>query len=133
MQTIHVTGSDSRTPLHAAARIGDVTVIKLLIDHGANIDAVDWCGQSPLHVATKAGRADVVEALCNLGVDKELRDRSNRTALYSAIDSKRFSVGECLVLQGANVSEDMAALAIWRRASSGLIQLLQTRVSQHSG
>lgn len=41
------------TPLHLAAQQGHAEIVKLLIQHGANIEALDGGIQTPIEVASK--------------------------------------------------------------------------------
>ena len=51
------------TPLHSAAVVGDLEIVKLLLDHGARIDALEINQSTPLHRAAAYNHADVVEFL----------------------------------------------------------------------
>lgn len=61
-----------RAFLQAAER-GHINVVKLLIEHGANVDASGSYGRSVLHLA--AGHAPVVQALANAGANLEATDK----------------------------------------------------------
>jgi hypothetical protein len=39
------------TPLHVASKEGQLAVARLLVEHGANVDAEDDKGRTPLQVA----------------------------------------------------------------------------------
>lgn len=60
------------TLLHTAARMGNSKMLKLLIDFGANVNAVSKKGYTPLHVAAWSGHVECVEVLlacgCNPGI-----------------------------------------------------------------
>ncbi|CAG8955523.1 hypothetical protein HYFRA_00009476 [Hymenoscyphus fraxineus] len=59
--------------LYAAAEGGSVTIVKRLIDAGADINAfVDGNHRTPLHGASQMGREDVVDLLLKLGADCKL-------------------------------------------------------------
>jgi ankyrin repeat protein len=66
--------SGGRTPLHQAARQGHISLIRLLLQHGADPNLRDEYGRIPLHVAAGAGHFDVVELLVRKG--------SNADGLY---------------------------------------------------
>ena len=53
----------SETPLHLAAKIGQIEIVELLINSGANINQGDINGATPLHLAAREGHLDVVKAL----------------------------------------------------------------------
>ena len=51
------------TPLHVAAKRGDPEMIKLLLKHGAPVDAEARRHYRPLHFAAQEGRSEAVKAL----------------------------------------------------------------------
>jgi hypothetical protein len=51
------------TPLHFAACTGMPRVVKLLLNHGADVQAVNLRRRTPLHLAALWGRMDVAKAL----------------------------------------------------------------------
>ena len=69
------------TPLHWAT---DLEVIRLLVDHGADINAQDRKGRTALHIATYQSDRALAEGLLALGPDTTLRNRSGKTAFEVA-------------------------------------------------
>jgi ankyrin len=57
------------TPLHIASREGDVAVVTLLLDHGAQMEAMTHTGFAPLAIAALNGRAEVVRVLLDRGAN----------------------------------------------------------------
>ena len=57
------------TPLHMAARRGNVEVTEALLDCGANIEARDSLGDTPLRRAVNCGKTAVAELLVAKGAD----------------------------------------------------------------
>lgn len=55
--------SDGDTPLHAAAVLGDVTIARFLLEHGADPNKKDHDKRTPLYRAQKNGRDDIVALL----------------------------------------------------------------------
>jgi ankyrin repeat protein len=55
--------------------------MRLLLDHGANIDAQDHTGRTALIYATYAENTDVVKLLLENGANTMIRDNNNQTAL----------------------------------------------------
>ncbi len=49
---VNAPDNDNWTPLHFAAQANSLGVVKLLIENGANIDALEINGNTPLWVAT---------------------------------------------------------------------------------
>ncbi|PVH76897.1 ankyrin, partial [Cadophora sp. DSE1049] len=58
-----------RTALHYASAQGHAEVIGILLEAGADIDAVDEDGWTALHVAADCGHIDVLMLLVNDGAD----------------------------------------------------------------
>lgn len=77
-----------QTPLHRAAAIGSLPLVKLLIDAKAPLNTTDRTGFTPLHHAMAEGNADVAVALVEAGADPEIRDSEGHTPLQVALDSK---------------------------------------------
>ena len=81
---------NKRTPLHFAARNDSLQLTKLFLDHGANIDAVDYSGYTPLDLTIGNGLAsiDIVTYLVENGALVSQRsDRKEDTTVRAKIDS----------------------------------------------
>jgi ankyrin repeat protein len=70
----------NRTPASSAQKI---QAIKLLLKHGADVNAKDAKGDSPLHHAAVFGDPEIVSALLRAGADRSARNSANETALTS--------------------------------------------------
>jgi ankyrin repeat protein len=95
-------------PLLAAAMFGDAAAVRLLLDLGAEVGALDQDGISPLHRAVQSGSLEAVNLLLEAGADLDLRDgRWRGTALSWAVALGQPHVAERL----APLSHDVRALA----------------------
>lgn len=86
-------GHESR-PLHLAARLGCLPILKQLIDHGCEVDARTETGQTPLMLAAKADHADCFLELVIAGADLGLVGSLGKSAVELA---KRSLFGSSLV------------------------------------
>jgi ankyrin repeat protein len=62
------------TALHFAAEFGWIEVMRLLLDRGARISAVNEYGWTPLHLAVLENRFEAAEFLVSRGADIEAPD-----------------------------------------------------------
>jgi hemoglobin len=74
-----VSGPTRGTPLHQAARRGDVSVAEALLDHGATIDARDAMGQTPLRRGINCRQLPMVRLLVQRGADPHAADHCGVT------------------------------------------------------
>ena len=77
----------SETPLHQAAILGYVDVVKALLAHGANVDARDSTEYTPLHEAVRYHHPDVVKVLVEHNADRKAKSSDGKTALDYAKDA----------------------------------------------
>lgn len=80
------------TPLHLACRSSSSEAVKLLLDLGADIDALDGSGASPLFRAAYEGQKDNVAVLLSWSPSPDLniqraQDEDGWTALHAAYDN----------------------------------------------
>ena len=59
---VNAKGDYDFTPLHEA-EIGNLDVVKYLVEKGADVNIPDENGWTPLHIAAKEGKLDVVKYL----------------------------------------------------------------------
>jgi ankyrin repeat protein len=107
---------DGATPFLRAAQSGDVTVMKLLLEHGADPKLATTNGDTALMVAAGIGWVDgvtfewseaenleAVKMCLDLGLDPNIADGDGRTALHGAAHKGRNEVIRLLVEHGAKL------------------------------
>ncbi len=93
--------NDGWTAMHYAAFGGHADVATLLIERGADLDAIAPNGQTPLMLAAGAGKLALVRILVEADADMDLEDYEGRTALILAIKNEHAPVVEYLRSEGA--------------------------------
>ncbi|KAG2009400.1 hypothetical protein GB937_007803 [Aspergillus fischeri] len=69
------------TPLRMAVRSNDTEVIKLLVDHGADIHVVDDKGASIIHWSLEDGNLTNLQLLVELEASVRVKDARGQTPL----------------------------------------------------
>ena len=72
------------TPLHMAARRGNVEIASALLDYGAALEARDSLGETPLRRAVNCGQTHVAKLLLKRGADKHSKGSKGLTPLLAA-------------------------------------------------
>lgn len=84
----------------------DLSLVRLLLRFGADVNAFDFHGQTPFHIAVVAGMHEVVDLLANAGADLSTSCRSfgmKNTALHLAVLLKDVRLIKLLTGYGASV------------------------------
>uniref|UniRef100_A0A671YG43 Ankyrin repeat domain 52 n=1 Tax=Sparus aurata TaxID=8175 RepID=A0A671YG43_SPAAU len=97
---------EQSTPLHAAAYLGDVHTMDLLIASGANVNAKDQGLLTPLHRAAASQNQRAVELLLKHGAEVNTRDKFWHTPLHMA--AAKWAAGCALALIPHVCSLDVA-------------------------
>ncbi len=126
---INAPSIDGQTPLHVAARMGQIVIVRMLLDNGAAIDAPDRKGHTPIYWAVMTGRTQVAELLVKRGA------RFDPTAMLHGVVERNVAdrdVIAFLVKQGADINGKDAAgdtplLAATQRGERVLAKLLIAR------
>jgi ankyrin repeat protein len=89
-------------PLHAALALGkNLEIVKLLLEHGAPVNATQAGGFTPLFSAAIANRKDLVELLLAHGADPGCKSDAGKTAADFARERGHAELATLLDLQAA--------------------------------
>jgi ankyrin repeat protein len=93
-------------PLIMAAYKGYTDIVRLLLEAGADVSAVDpGMKATALHAAAYAGRAGAARLLIEYGIDIDKQGPYNGyTALHDAVWQNNIDVAEILINAGANLN-----------------------------
>ncbi|KAJ5621525.1 hypothetical protein N7528_006308 [Penicillium herquei] len=114
---------------HMAGSRDRLQAVRLLLEHGANINLASRAGLTPFHIATKEGSLDVMALLLDQGAAINDLAATFGTPLHLAAELGRLEATEFLLTHGASVNirsrGGETALQIARRCvHSSIVRLL---------
>lgn len=95
---------DGITVLHRAVTQASITIIEMLLEKGAYVNAAGALGWTPLHVAAGLGRIAAIYLLIDKGADIHAVDFSAQTPMWVAIRNDNGDAVETLVANGVDVN-----------------------------
>lgn len=111
---VNISDRRSYTPLHFAAKNGNLKTVKFLVEQGADVNNDDGYNYTPLHLAAWDGHVDTVKFLVECGAHittttKECNfmpkyKNENRMPLHLAVQEGHLNVVRFLVEHGADVA-----------------------------
>jgi len=105
---VDIKNASKQTPLILAARSRQASVVKLLIENGANVNAIDKMGTTPLEYPSgfvdnyHSNYLETVAILLENGADPRHIDHNGETALHEAVYMGNAQVVEMLLEHGAD-------------------------------
>lgn len=109
----------SEQPLAIAAKYGQKSIVKILLELGANVNDVDIYERTPLHWAASSGHEEIARMLITHGARVNRGDYQNRTALAYASEKGHIAIVKILEAQGG-IHEDTNRLLAHAAASGDL-------------
>ncbi len=103
LETVDIRDLDENTPLIRASFLGNTNLVRMLLGHGADANAVNkrgWCG---LHFAAQENRGDIAKLLVDAGAIVDLRDLDGNTPLSNAVFSSAKEIIVFLLASGASL------------------------------
>ncbi|EQC31907.1 TKL/TKL-UNIQUE protein kinase, variant [Saprolegnia diclina VS20] len=89
--------------LVAATNAGAIATVRLLLDRGANVNALIG-GQMPLHEAATRGNVDILRLFLDAGAHVDAQDHEGKTPLACAVGAASESCIKQLLATGSDVS-----------------------------
>ncbi|HXV75643.1 MAG TPA: ankyrin repeat domain-containing protein [Candidatus Polarisedimenticolaceae bacterium] len=101
---VSAVSGDGGSALHLAAFLGSADAVRLLLERGADADAVapGFNEVKPLHSAVASRRPEVVHLLLEHGCDVNAKQRGGFNALHAAAHAGMTDVVDALLARGAD-------------------------------
>ena len=124
---------DDVTPLHLASRDGNVEVARVLLKHGADVNARDISKWTPLRHALDKGHVEVARVLIEKGADVGAQGVDDWMPLHWASRHGQAELAQVLLEHGADQdAKDIHGWTPWRRAlDEGHVEVVRV-LSQHN-
>jgi ankyrin repeat protein len=100
---VNVQDGNGRSPLHRGAESGNMELIRLLLDRGAEINAENVGGHTPLHFGAFAGHVEVLRVLLDNGARIDHQGKDGSVPLHFACGQGKMEAIEYLIQRGANL------------------------------
>lgn len=126
-ERVDVNGEDvfDEAPLHWASSCGDESVVKFLLENGAEVNRPHLkTRETPLHWACAAGSVKAVRLLFQYGADGKRLDKNRRTPLQSAIQKSQWPVAQYFIEEQPRILCSCPELCL-RISQAGQISLLK--------
>jgi len=103
---VNTTTNPSKTlPIIVAARYGFQDYARILLEHGADVNAKNRMGFTALMMASQYGKKAMVQLLVENGADIHAQNYNRHTALMYACEEEHVEICHYLIEKGADVNE----------------------------
>lgn len=115
------------TPLHTAASVNHIEMVKLLIRHGANINSKDKADNSPLHLAIYNGHGKLAKLLIESGAYIHSRNYNGNLPIQMAAHAGLPEVIQQLIEAGSpiNAQDQVGDTPLHDAALQGQVEAAQ--------
>lgn len=95
---------NGRTALHVASGEDKPKIVQMLLDRGANVNALNYNNETALHLASREKNLEIVRLLLNHRADLNILDYFRRTALHVASFFGTPEIVRILIERGSNLN-----------------------------
>jgi ankyrin repeat protein len=84
--------------------LGHIGLLKLLLEHSAKPDEINFSGQTPLYLAVQSENEDAVQFLLEAIADINIKDVMGNAILHVAVETGSVSIVDLLLSNGADIN-----------------------------
>lgn len=99
---VNYRGDDGAAGLHIVTAQRDLTWLRFMIGHGADLNVGNRAGDTPLIVAARIGFAEGADLLLSRGAQVDRTNRRGETPLIIAVQQRNIAMVKLLAEHGAN-------------------------------
>lgn len=123
---------DGWTALQLSAQKGHTEAVSLLLDKGADVNALNGNGYTPLLLAAMDGQVEVAKVLVAKGADLKAQTTSGVGVLHAAAQGGQAAIVELLLAKGldANLPSRDGATPVFYAAASGKVEVVRLLVAR---
>lgn len=119
--------------LHSCAALGDVMMVRRLLDDGADVDSRAPDCSTPAMIAAEKGHLDVLDLLKERGADFSARDFGGGSALHYACSKRRITVIPSLLECGLQFTDtDLEDVTPLHSAANGFRKPFHMFIMRHA-
>ena len=122
------------TAVHRTARDGNVTMLKIILDAGADINARNKIGATPAMLAASRGHLEVLDLLLEYGADMDAVDDDGWNTLNHACENRQIPCIPGLLALGQSWSHrDRCGITVMGHAVRNIDDAMEDFLIHHAG
>lgn len=125
-------GADPMPAFHEAAKVGNIEMVKFLLEYVEDVNAKDEHGNTALHLAAEHSHVEMVQLLIDARANPNLKGSQQKTPLVVAASKNNVAVVQKLIEAKADVNGDNSGFTPCHvAAEAGNLEVLDFLVSSN--
>ena len=113
------------SPLMAAVNVQNISLVELLLNHGAQVNTQAADGKTPLIQMARAGNLPILQLLLDWGAQVPIYDEQAKNALMYACSENRLTIVQYLLtLPTVHVNDYKVDTPLWHACAAGHVEIV---------